>query len=119
MPGGGFRPLTDAGRDMIIDKAFAVLEKIGIVGAPDWLRDRLNARGGGNRPDGRVLFARGRVEEALGRTAHNIAPRAIGTIEACRSAAVSSTSAPAARPSRCSTAKPGPTGTRVSRISIP
>ncbi len=71
--GGRFRPLSEAGRDMIIDQALSILDRIGIASAPDWLRKCLVDGGGSTRPDGRVVFRRDRVESALGRAAGSVA----------------------------------------------
>jgi len=70
--GGRFRPLPDNDLDLIVDKAFSILENIGIAGAPEWLRNRLQANGARMRHDGRVLFQRTLVEGALARAARSV-----------------------------------------------
>ena len=72
-PGGRFRPLRSSEIDLIVRRALAILERIGIAGAPDWLRKRLEEKGASSRDDGRVVFARGRVEAALSRAVPAIA----------------------------------------------
>ena len=54
-------------------RAFAILECVGVAGAPGWLRERLEEKGARTREDGRVVFARGRVEAALARAARAVA----------------------------------------------
>ena len=70
--GGRFEPLSAGDRDLILDQAFAILERIGMSGAPDWLRSRLEDAGARRRPDGRVTFARHAVERAIGRAARRV-----------------------------------------------
>ena len=70
--GGRFRPLPDDDLVLIVDKAFSILENIGIAGAPDWLRSLLEAKGARTRHDGRVLFERTLVEAALSRAARTV-----------------------------------------------
>ena len=72
-PGGRFRPLRSAEITLIVDRALAILERIGIADAPAWLRPRLEAQGARTREDGRVVFARGTVEAALSRAARTVA----------------------------------------------
>lgn len=70
--GGRFQPLSNVDRDLIIDKAFAILANIGMAGAPDWLRQTLRDAGARERQDGRLLFARDQVEAALKRSATHV-----------------------------------------------
>ncbi len=70
--GGRFRPLPDRDLGLIVDKAFSILERIGIGAAPDWLRQALEAKGARSRTDGRLVFGRGLVEAALDRTAQKV-----------------------------------------------
>ena len=72
-PGGRLRPLRSSEIDLISSRALAILDRIGVAGAPDWLRVRLEERGAGVRDDGRIVFAPGRVEAALGRAARTVA----------------------------------------------
>ncbi len=70
--GGRFRPLSDRDVVLIIGKAFSIVETIGMSGTPDWLRECLEAAGAKTRSDGRVLFERGRVEQAINRAAKTV-----------------------------------------------
>ena len=70
--GGRYRPLDTTAVERIVDSAFAILERIGIAGAPGWLVERLRDNGAGQRDDGRVTFARASVETALKRAAHRV-----------------------------------------------
>ncbi len=72
-PGGRFRPLTERDVSLIVDKALSILERIGMAGAPAWLRDALEAKGARIRDDGRVAFPRGLVEAAINRAARRVA----------------------------------------------
>ncbi len=71
--GGRFAPLSDKDRDLIIDKAFDILETIGIADAPDWLTTALEDGGARRRTDGRLLFPRTQVERALARACKRVA----------------------------------------------
>lgn len=70
--GGRLRPLPDKGLALIVDKAFSILQSIGISGAPDWLRNRLEEKSARTRSDGRVVFERSVVEGALAGAARNV-----------------------------------------------
>jgi len=70
--GGRYQPLTENDCDRIIESAFQILEKIGIAGAPDWLTALLKARGAGQRDDGRILFPRATVEQALAQASKKV-----------------------------------------------
>ena len=72
-PGGRFRPLAARDVILVVDKAFAILDEIGMAGVPDWLRPRLEAKGALSRDDGRVLFPRSLTEDALARAARSVA----------------------------------------------
>jgi trimethylamine--corrinoid protein Co-methyltransferase len=71
--GGRFQPLTDKDLALIVDRAFAILEEIGMAGAPAWLRNGLEAKGARTRDDGRVTFGRGLVESAFKRAPRRVA----------------------------------------------
>lgn len=66
--GGAYRPLSDADRDRIVDHAFAILEAVGMAGAPDRYARLLVEAGAARRPDGRLLLGRPMVEAALARS---------------------------------------------------
>ena len=70
--GGRFRPLKGDEQDAIIEQAFAILTRIGMADAPDWLRSALEENGARSRADGRLTFARGNVERAIARAAHSV-----------------------------------------------
>ena len=72
-PGGRLRPLRSSEVALIVSRALAILGRTGIAGAPGWLRERLEAKGARVRGDGRVVFARGRVEATLARVARTVA----------------------------------------------
>ena len=63
--GGCFQPLTPAQRDQIIGAALQILERIGLAGCPPHLARIALARGAAERPDGRLTFPRGLVEDAI------------------------------------------------------
>ena len=63
--GGRYRPLSDKDCDRIIESVFQILERIGMADAPDWLVSLFKAKGAGQRNDGRVVFPRTMVEQAL------------------------------------------------------
>ena len=65
--GGAYRPLPDGDRDAIVSHAFAMLESVGMAGAPDRFAERLVAVGAQRRDDGRLLLPRHVVEAALDR----------------------------------------------------
>ena len=71
--GGRFRSLRTSEVALIVSKALAILERTGVAGAPGWLRERLEEKGARTREDGRVVFARGRVEATLARAARTVA----------------------------------------------
>ncbi len=70
--GGCFRPLSDEDITQVTDNAFSILERIGLGGAPDWLRIQFEGHGALTRPDGRITFPRGLVEDAIARASHMI-----------------------------------------------
>ena len=72
-PGGRYRPLRSSEVTLIVSNALAILERTGVAGAPVWLRKTLEEKGARVREDGRVVFARGRVEAALVRAARTVA----------------------------------------------
>ena len=63
--GGSFRPLGPAKLAHITDGAFAILQRIGVAGAPAAFRDLALARGAVSRADGRITFPRALVEDAI------------------------------------------------------
>ena len=70
--GGQYRPLTDDNCARIIDAAFAILNKTGIGGAPEWLTTLLLERGARQRDDGRVTFPQHIVERAIKQASHRV-----------------------------------------------
>ncbi|MEM7224342.1 MAG: trimethylamine methyltransferase family protein [Pseudomonadota bacterium] len=70
--GGRFAPLTSKDRDLIVERSFAVLGRIGMAKPPNWLGSLLESKGARSRPDGRVTFDRGAVERAIGRAARRV-----------------------------------------------
>ena len=103
--GGRFRPLPDNDLVLVVDKAFSILENIGIAGAPDWLRSLLEAKGARIRHDGRVLFGRILVEAALSRAARTVSLPGFGRKGVFRSGAAMSTSVRLEPRCRCSMPK--------------
>ncbi len=65
--GGAYRPLSNTDRDLIVDHAFAMLEQVGMSGAPSRLAGLLTAAGAEPRDDGRLRLPRQMVEAALSR----------------------------------------------------
>ena len=72
-PGGRYRPLRSSEITLVTSNALSILERIGVAGAPEWLQERLEVKGARIREDGRVVFARARVEATLGRAARSVA----------------------------------------------
>lgn len=72
-PGGRFKPLEDKDLTLIVERAFAILERIGMEQTPDWLRSRFDELGAKARSDGRIIFPRLVVEKALARAARHAA----------------------------------------------
>ena len=70
--GGDFRPLSGDDLARIADKSLEILERVGMADAPEWLAERLEKQGARIRADGRVLFDRGHVEDALGRAQRRV-----------------------------------------------
>ena len=70
--GGRFQPLSAADRDLIVDRAFTILERVGIAAAPPWLCELVVAQGGSLRADGRLVFHRDRIASALERAARQV-----------------------------------------------
>lgn len=70
--GGRYRPLGEADLQTITLSTFDILERIGMAGAPDWLRGLLVEKGARVRDDGRLCFERSLVETAIDRAAHTI-----------------------------------------------
>ena len=66
--GGAYRPLRPADCDAIIEHAFAILDQVGMAGAPPTARSRLLARGAAERGDGRLTLPRPMVEAAVERS---------------------------------------------------
>lgn len=67
--GGAYKPLSEADLRRIYATALALLEKLGLREVPARLRDDLLAIGAVDNGQGRVLFPRGVVEEAIDRAA--------------------------------------------------
>ena len=63
--GGRFAPLSSSACDQIIEAAFAILERIGVSGAPSEIRDLALANGAAERGDGRIVLSRALVEDKL------------------------------------------------------
>jgi len=70
--GGCYQPLSDRVCDHIIECAFDILQRIGIADAPDWLAALLMEQGAQQRSDGRLTFARQKVEAALQRSSRTV-----------------------------------------------
>ena len=71
--GGRFKPLTDDKAALIVERAFAILETVGMADAPDWLRQYLLDKGASQRADGRITFARAAVEAVIARSPSTVA----------------------------------------------
>lgn len=63
--GGRFAPLTEDKLTHITDSAFAILERIGVAGAPADIRKLALANGAEERGDGRIIFSRALVEDVI------------------------------------------------------
>ena len=70
--GGRYRPLYDGECQQIIDSAFEILERVGIADAPGWLRSNLLELGAKQRDDGRIIFTRTLVEQAVKRASRKV-----------------------------------------------
>ena len=70
--GGCYQPLNQVACDLIIDNAFDILSTIGMSGSPDWLIQQLISQGAGQRRDGRIVFPRNLVEQALKKACHQV-----------------------------------------------
>ena len=70
--GGCYQPLKQPECDRIIDSAFDMLSTVGISGAPDWLVQQLINQGAKQRSDGRIVFPRAHVEQALKNACHQV-----------------------------------------------
>ena len=70
--GGRFMPLTDADCDQVIDTSFAILDRIGLVGAPPEIRRLALESGAGERADGRLTFSRALVDEMIARASKRV-----------------------------------------------
>ena len=77
--GGRLRPLGSSEVALIESRALAILERIGVAGAPGWLRERLEEKGAQVREDGRVTFLPGRVEAPLARAGGRAGQPGIGS----------------------------------------
>lgn len=67
--GGRFAPLNDVQCQEIINAAFDILSRIGMAQCPDHLSAQAIARGASLRNDGRLIFRRSMVEDAIARAA--------------------------------------------------
>ncbi len=65
--GGRLRPLRARDMDAVCEAAFAILEKTGMAQCPADLIERAVDAGAVLRDDGRVTFARARIEDAIAR----------------------------------------------------
>ncbi len=65
--GGRFLPLSEPDVDRIYQASLQIIESIGLSGLPEALAQALETRGALRRADGRVLFPRSMVEDALAR----------------------------------------------------
>lgn len=72
MPGGQYRPLTDAGMARIHQAALQALEEIGLSQAPPSGVEVMTAAGAIQGNDGRLRFPRALVEDMLAVAARNI-----------------------------------------------
>ncbi|WP_300037739.1 trimethylamine methyltransferase family protein [uncultured Roseobacter sp.] len=63
--GGAYRPLNEADLNAIFDTALRLLEKLGMGEVPDRLRKDLLKAGAENGPDGRLVFPRSLVLDAI------------------------------------------------------
>jgi trimethylamine--corrinoid protein Co-methyltransferase len=72
MPGGQYKPLSDAGVKRIHEAALDALEKIGLSQAPQSGIDIMTAAGAVLGDDGRLRFPRALVEDMLAKAARNI-----------------------------------------------
>ncbi|MGI9407273.1 MAG: trimethylamine methyltransferase family protein, partial [Hyphomicrobiaceae bacterium] len=64
-PGGAFRPLSDSDVQRIHGAVLNVLETVGMGGAPDFVVERVTAKGGKLTDTGRLTFPRTLVEEVI------------------------------------------------------
>ena len=67
--GGAYKPLSDADLRRIYDTALALLEQLGIGDVPERLQADLRAIGASDNGEGRFLFSRPLVEEAIDQAA--------------------------------------------------
>ncbi len=72
MPGGQYRPLTDANMAKIHESALQALEQIGLSQAPRTGVEILTGAGAIQGDDGRIRFPRALVEDMLAIAARNI-----------------------------------------------
>jgi len=72
LPGGQYKPLTDAGVQRIHEAALEALEVIGLSQAPQSGVDVMTAAGAILGDDGRLRFPRALVEDMLAKAARNI-----------------------------------------------
>lgn len=70
--GGRFRPLAEMAATDIINAALAILERIGIAGAPNDIRDLALSHGAVKRTDGRLTFPRTLVEDVIARSCKRV-----------------------------------------------
>ena len=70
--GGRFQPLASDDAKAIVRAAFDIVEQIGFADCAPHLIERACGRGAQLRPDGRLTFPRGMVEDALGRAARMV-----------------------------------------------
>jgi trimethylamine--corrinoid protein Co-methyltransferase len=72
LPGGQYKPLTDAGVKRIHEAALDALEQIGLSQAPQSGVEILTGAGAIQGDDGRIRFPRALVEDMLAKAARNI-----------------------------------------------
>lgn len=72
LPGGQYKPLTDAGVKRIHEAALDALEQIGLSQAPDSGVEIMTKAGAILGDDGRIRFPRALVEDMLAKAARNI-----------------------------------------------
>ena len=75
MPGGQYRPLTEAGVKRIHEAALEALEVIGLSQAPQSGIDAMTTAGAILGDDGRLRFPRALVEDMLAKAARGITLR--------------------------------------------
>ncbi len=70
--GGRFMPLDDSKLAHITDTAFDILERIGVFGAPEDIRELALKNGATSRNDGRITFSRDLVEDMIAKACKRV-----------------------------------------------